>query len=59
MISAILNIRKRIIEKRGPALVGIELKDKEDYFPLIERIKAKGFLHRELNNDSTLYQMLV
>jgi threonine dehydratase len=44
---------------RGPALVGIELKDKEDYFPLIERIKKKGFFYKEVIKDSTLFQMLV
>ncbi|MCM3764534.1 threonine ammonia-lyase IlvA [Neobacillus niacini] len=50
---------KKNNRETGPALVGIELKDKEDYFPLIERIKTKGFVYRELNNDSTLFQMLV
>lgn len=50
---------KKNNRETGPALVGIELKDKEDYFALIERIKTKGFLYREVNNDSTLFQMLV
>lgn len=50
---------KKNNRETGPALVGIELKDKEDYYPLIERIKAKGFLYREVNKDSTLFQMLV
>lgn len=50
---------KKNNRETGPALVGIELKDKEDYFPLIERIKTKGFLYREVNKDSTLFQMLV
>lgn len=50
---------KKNNRESGPALVGIELKDREDYFPLIERIKAKGFGYREVNKDSTLFQMLV
>jgi threonine dehydratase len=50
---------KKNNRETGPALVGIELKDKEDYFPLVERIKTKGFLYREVNKDSTLFQMLV
>jgi threonine dehydratase len=50
---------KKNNRETGPALVGIELKDKEDYYPLMERIKAKGFFHREVNKDSTLFQMLV
>jgi threonine dehydratase len=50
---------KKNNRESGPALVGIELKDKGDYLPLIMRIKEKGFIYREVNNDSTLYQMLV
>jgi threonine dehydratase len=50
---------KKDNRETGPALVGIELKDKEDYFSLIDRIKTKGFLYREVNKDSTLFQMLV
>ncbi|WP_423802262.1 threonine ammonia-lyase IlvA [Neobacillus sp. SAB-20_R2A] len=50
---------KKNNRETGPALVGIELKDREDYFPLIERIKTKGFNCREVNKDSTLFQMLV
>jgi threonine dehydratase len=50
---------KKNNRETGPALVGIELKTKADYYPLMERIKAKGFVFREVNNDSTLFQMLV
>ncbi|WP_312473106.1 threonine ammonia-lyase IlvA [Neobacillus sp.] len=50
---------KKNNRETGPALVGIELKDKEDYFSLIDRIKTKGFIYREVNKDSTLFQMLV
>ncbi|OIK15701.1 threonine dehydratase [Bacillus sp. MUM 116] len=50
---------KKNNRETGPALVGIELKDKDDYFPLMERIKAKGFLYREVNKDKALYQMLI
>ncbi|MFP7298000.1 threonine ammonia-lyase IlvA [Neobacillus niacini] len=50
---------KKNNRETGPALVGIELKCKNDYFPLMERIKAKGFDFREINKDSTLFQMLV
>jgi threonine dehydratase len=50
---------KKNNRESGPALVGIELKDREDYFPLIDRMKSKGYLYREVNKDSTLFQMLV
>jgi threonine dehydratase len=50
---------KKNNKEKGPALVGIELKDKEDYFPLMERIKSKGFYYVEVNKDNSLFQMLV
>ena len=50
---------KKNNRETGPVLLGVELKDRADYGPLVERIKAKGFVHREVNKDSTLFQMLV
>lgn len=50
---------KKNNKERGPALVGIELKDKEDYTPLMERIKSKGFNCQEVNEDSNLFQILI
>jgi len=43
----------------GPALVGIELKNPEDYEPLIERMKKKGFPHTEINKDKNLFNLLI
>jgi len=43
----------------GPALVGIELKQKEDYSGLIERMKKKGFPFTEVNKDSNLFHLLI
>ncbi|MBE2940331.1 threonine ammonia-lyase IlvA [Anoxybacillus flavithermus] len=43
----------------GPALVGIELKCREDYGPLIERMKKKGFPFMEVNKDSSLFHLLI
>ncbi|MCM3567789.1 threonine ammonia-lyase IlvA [Neobacillus mesonae] len=50
---------KKNNRETGPALVGIELKDQADYRPLVERMKAKGYIYREVNKDKTLFQMLV
>lgn len=50
---------KKNNKEQGPALVGIELKDKKDYYPLMERIKNKGFTYMEVNKDSTLFQILI
>ncbi|EFM10353.1 threonine dehydratase [Paenibacillus curdlanolyticus YK9] len=43
----------------GPALVGIELKHREDYAPLIERMYAKGLTFYELNKDPLLFNLLI
>ncbi len=44
---------------KGPAVVGIELNSKEDFEPLIQRMKEKGFLGEYLNEKPALFQFLV
>ncbi|GEM01301.1 L-threonine ammonia-lyase [Halolactibacillus halophilus] len=44
---------------RGPVLVGVELKYKEDYGPLIDRMHDKGFSYIEINKDQDLFQLLI
>ncbi|MBM7692547.1 threonine dehydratase [Peribacillus deserti] len=43
----------------GPALVGIELKKKEDYQGLIQRMSKKSFPYTEVNKDSNLFNLLI
>ncbi len=43
----------------GPAVVGIQLKSKEDFEPLSQRIKEKGFWGEHLNNNQQLFQFLI
>ncbi|KNH15751.1 MAG: threonine ammonia-lyase IlvA [Priestia megaterium] len=43
----------------GPALVGIELKHKEDYYPLINRMDNKGFPYTEINKESNLFHLFI
>ncbi|WP_205948499.1 threonine ammonia-lyase IlvA [Pueribacillus theae] len=50
---------KKNNRESGPALVGIELKCREDYEPLISRLKAKGFPYKEINNDQNLFHLLI
>jgi threonine dehydratase len=50
---------KKTERESGPALVGIELKDREDYAGLVERMKAFKFEMIELNQDQTLFEYLV
>ena len=50
---------KKNNKDNGPALVGIEMKHKEDYEGLIHRMDKKGFSYMEINNDSNLFHLLV
>lgn len=50
---------KKHNKENGPALVGIELSDKEDYQGLIERMDAKGITYTELNRDLNLFNLLI
>ncbi|MFJ8263156.1 threonine ammonia-lyase IlvA [Rummeliibacillus sp. NPDC094406] len=50
---------KKNNKESGPALVGIELKYPEDYAGLLHRMKHNGFSFKEVNNDSTLFALLV
>ena len=43
----------------GPAIVGIELKSKKDFDPLVDRMKQKGFLGEYLNDNPELFQFLI
>lgn len=50
---------KKNNKENGPALVGIELKYREDYPSLIERMNRKGFPYIEINNDPHLFHLLI
>ncbi|WP_028612725.1 threonine ammonia-lyase IlvA [Paenibacillus harenae] len=50
---------KKSNKDNGPALVGIELKHRSDYDPLVERMAKKGFQFLELNKDPVLFNLLI
>lgn len=50
---------KKTERENGPALVGIELSNKEDYVKLLQRMKEFKFDIIELNQDQTLFEYLV
>lgn len=56
---ALFEYTKKNNREDGPALVGIELRCREDYDPLISRLKAKGFPYMEINNDENLFHLLI
>lgn len=50
---------KKNIKEAGPALVGIELKNREDYDLLLERMEKKRFQYIELNKNPTLFSYIL
>lgn len=50
---------KKTSRENGPALVGIELKNAEDYPALLQRMEENRFNVIEINKDATLFEYLV
>ncbi|WP_410771493.1 threonine ammonia-lyase IlvA [Fontibacillus sp. BL9] len=50
---------KKHNKENGPAMVGIELSDKEDYQALVGRMASKGIAYTELNRDLNLFNLLI
>lgn len=50
---------KKHNRESGPALVGIRVKQREDYDGLIERMKSQGIDYQPLNNSRMLFDLLI
>ena len=50
---------KKTNREQGPALVGIELKNREDFEPLIERMNENRVVYEYLNDQPDLFQFMV
>ena len=50
---------KKTNKEKGAALVGIELKDKKDLEPLLERMAEIELNYRKITNSDLLYDYLV
>ena len=50
---------KKTARERGPALVCIEMKNKEDFEPLIERMKANNLQYEYINDKPDLFAFLI
>ena len=50
---------KKHNREQGPAVVGIEIESREDFGPLIDRIKKNGFMGDYLNEKSDLFRLLI
>jgi len=43
----------------GPILVGFELENSEDYYPMIQRMKEHNYTYIEINKDEQLFHLLI
>ena len=50
---------KKVNREKGPALVGIEVKEKTDYYQLIKRMEKRGFNYQLLNEKADLFNFIV
>ncbi|GAE25022.1 threonine dehydratase biosynthetic [Halalkalibacter wakoensis JCM 9140] len=50
---------KKNNKSNGPVLLGIELKCRDDYPGLIDRLVKKGFDYQEINKDESLFHLLI
>lgn len=50
---------KKNSRERGPAVIGIEVKEKEDFTSLLERMKDKKINFEYLNNRPDLFQFII
>lgn len=50
---------KKTSREQGPALVGIELKNKDEFEPLLERMKQTRIPYEYINDRQDLFQFLV
>jgi len=50
---------KKTNRETGPALVGIELKNRDDFEPLIQRMQAQNIVFEHVNDKPDLFQFLI
>ena len=50
---------KKTNREEGPAIVGVELKDRDDYEALVQRMNDKGFKNIHVNDDPSLFNYII
>jgi threonine dehydratase len=50
---------KKNARESGPAMIGVELKHKEDYQALLDRMKKYGINYTDINDDPSLFQYFI
>ena len=50
---------KKNSRERGPAVIGIEVKQREDFTHLLKRMETKGIVYEYLNDNPDLFQVII
>jgi threonine dehydratase len=50
---------KKTNREKGPAVIGIEVRRKEDFNGLVQRMHENGFVFDYLNNNPSLFQVII
>ena len=50
---------KKTNKNFGPALIGIELADKADFEPFLQRMRDNGFAYEYINKNNQLFEILI
>lgn len=50
---------KKTNREKGPAVIGIEVQQKEDFNGLVQRMKENGFVYEYINEKPDLFQFLI
>ena len=50
---------KKTNKNFGPALIGIELADKADFEPFLQRMRDNGFAYEYINENNQLFEILI
>ena len=50
---------KKTNKNFGPALIGIELTDKADFEPFLQRMRDNGFAYEYINENNQLFEILI
>ena len=50
---------KKTNKNFGPALIGIELADKNDFEPFLQRMRDNGFAYEYINENNQLFEILI
>ena len=51
--------KKKTAREKGPALIGIEVQHPEDFHALVERMDRQGIKYQYVNDNPTLFELLI